>query len=172
MRPLLLAVLLLALIPTAASAWTGVPPGDRPARNTLVDQAVAIGQDFWHDRNVGTCPTTRLNVRFADDLSDGKPWQAAYGRGQMNGCKIWLLTSLVRRAQSGRPGNDWVAYLCSTVVMELGHTGGLDDFANDGAMTPGAPYAKTPYACRRWGRERREHQLNVMNLKADSELRH
>lgn len=166
MRSVALAVLLLAFAPASAMAWT--PPGDRPARNALVDQVVAIGQDFWHARNVNTCPTANLDVRLASDLSDGKAWQAAYGRAQMDGCKMWLLTSLVAKAQAGRPGNEAAGYLCRTIVIELGHTGGLDDYANDGAMSPTATYAQgTPFACRRWMRERREHQLNVVDLEPD-----
>lgn len=147
---LAIAVALGLLLPAAADAWT--PPGDRPANNALIAQIVPIVYRFWEDRDVHPCPRAQLDLRLADDLSDGKPWQRAYGRGQLGGCKVWLLTSLVASAQGRRPGNDWATYLCRTATIEVGHTAGLDDdYGSDGVMDPSADFTHgTPFACRQW----------------------
>lgn len=148
---LICAVLLLSLAP-AAQAWT--PPGDRPANNALVNRAVAVAEGFWHSRGVNVCPQSHLDVRLASDLSGGIPGQYAYGRGQLDGCRVWFLTSLVASAQGQRPGNEMAVYLCRTAVIEIGHTGGLDDaYGTSGVMDPAASYRRgTPWACREWAR--------------------
>lgn len=113
---------------------------------------VGIAETFWQDRGVPVCPTERLQVDEADDLSDGLPWEFAYGRGEMNGCKIWLLASFVSRVQTRDPGSDLAVYLCRTITTEIGHTGGLDDdFAKPGVMDPASAWSVgTPWACRAW----------------------
>jgi hypothetical protein len=134
---------------TNAAAWT--PPGDRSANNALVNQFVEVAEQFWAARGVAPCPTANLDVRLADDLSDGDAFERADGRAVLSGCRVWFLASLVAKAQSGRPGNDDQIYLCRIVVHELGHTGGLDD-SNEGVMNPAGVYAEsTPFECRQWG---------------------
>jgi hypothetical protein len=151
-----IAVLLavLAAAPTA-HAWT--PPGDRPATSPLVTEAVAIGENYWTQHGMHACPVDALDVRVATDLSDGMAWQAAYGRGELGGCRIWLLDSLVKDAQSHSPGNEWAEYLCRATTNELGHTAGLDDdYGSNGVMDPAAEYRQgTPSGCRAWAAAQR-----------------
>lgn len=160
------------LMPSAASAWT--PPGDRPANNALIAEVVPIVYRFWEDRDVHPCPRAQLDVRLASDLSDGLPWQKAFGRGQLGGCKVWFLTSLVANAQSHRAGNDWATYLCRTAMIEIGHTAGLDDdYGSESVMDPAADFVHgTPFVCRQWSADRRRAARRVKHPKSRSGTGH
>jgi hypothetical protein len=129
---LVIALVGFLLIATPAQSWT--PPGDRPAGGGLVSTFALMADGFWRDRGFSPCPPERLNLRLASDLSDGLPWHFAYGRGELGGCRVWVLSRLVKQAAERPAGNDRAVYLCRTITMEIGHTAGLDDDMGGGVM--------------------------------------
>jgi hypothetical protein len=145
----ILATAALALSPATASAFH--PPGDRTASNDLVNEVTAIASDYWAARDVNACPKHQLDTHLADDLSNGEAWQAAYGRGELGGCTVWFLSSLVTRAEKRRPGNDLEVFLCRTAVMEIGHTGGrlalIGDLRRDLQLVVQLPPLRVGLSC-------------------------
>lgn len=138
------AVTLVALATPAAAA--AAQP--EPAATDQITQVVAIGETFWHDRNVQPCPTPQTVIT----TSPGDE-QEADAATTLGGCTIWIRTSLYREAtrEHSRPGTGGDSYrelLCTAVVHELGHTAGLEHTPT-GVMSP---VSETPYACKQWVR--------------------
>src|SRR5688500_13390419 len=113
MRPVLLAVVLLALSATPAAAVT-VYPGERPARNALLDELARFGQSWWHAR--GAQPCAAVELLLADDLTDDDGINPA---ARTEGCRVWVRVDIVADVQS-RPRDEQSAkVLCSAVVHEV-----------------------------------------------------
>lgn len=143
-----LTLVLLAL----AGAQTDVLPATAQGavRENQITEALAIGQTFWHDRNVQPCANPQISVVPAP----GGPGIEADGAAELGGCHVWLRASLVRAAGREHRRRNWGGdsdreNLCATVVHELGHTAGLSHTPS-GVMSP---YGVVPWACRVWRRD-------------------
>jgi hypothetical protein len=144
--------IILALAVTAP-AQAGTFPGERPANNATLNELVAIGETFWHERGVQPCPQDRLEVLLADDL-DGAGGMAIPG-----GCRVWFPVVDVAFVQSHpASGRASASALCWVVVHELGHTAGLGH-SESGVMSADGQ-GSAPWACRVWARGRRAAALH------------
>lgn len=137
-------LLLLALAaPAQASAYLGEHANTDP----LVNSALAIGEQFWRDRNVAVCPD--ISIRLADDLAGSDGIDAA-GRTVLGQCVVWVDSFFVDVAHDGLhyKDPDPLEELCVIVTHELGHTAGLEHTPTGiMALKP----TVTPWACQRWG---------------------
>jgi hypothetical protein len=148
-RALTIALALLAILPSTASAY----PGERDAMsNPLVRQTVQIGLDFWQARGVQPCAAP--NVMLADSLADTDVDAGVEpaGRADTPGCNVWLNVEIVSNAQDLLVGGSETLNLCTTVVHELGHSAGLAH-TEDGSGVMGAQGLATPYECKAWARK-------------------
>lgn len=131
--------------PTAAPAATF--PGERPAGNELVDQAVAIGLTYWRDRGIEPCPepiTLLADSLPADDGVD------ASERADLGGCRLWLTVDVVAAAQDPYTSGDPLESMCGLVAHGLGHTAGLGHDHPNTVMRDDVDVI--PYACKVWAR--------------------
>lgn len=142
-------IIILALFITLTSGFTF--PGERPltTRETkAVHKSLDIGYTFWGNRNVTPCPRKNLKVSVATDL-DLNDDVIVMARADDRDCSMYLDSSLFKYKDK------WAKReMCSHVVHEIGHLGGLDH-SHGGIMSLGLVEANYPWACIKQYKSRR-----------------
>jgi hypothetical protein len=138
---LIVALLLVALVPTSASAYVG--PAE-PVADPQVDAWLGIAQAWWG--GAPDCPEG-VQVERAELAADAGVWASA----EMPGCRIWLDPDFYPRpaAWSASPWGrrEWQKLMCNVVAHEWGHLLGHGHASDPhDLMAPVAPSVVT--ACR------------------------
>lgn len=137
-RALLLAAVVLALAPAAASAYSFA--GELPLHDPIVDAAANFAIDYWAQRGLTACPDGR-SLYIVDDLASasGEPMAVA---AVTSGCDVWFDSFTIASAQAfyrsrtREQAAGIFAGVCFIVTHEFGHTVGLPH-AQRGVMTAG-----------------------------------
>jgi hypothetical protein len=121
---------------------TGLYTGQRPANDPWLSAIMESGRSFWASRGVTIPDQIQLDV--ADDLRqsdsedyrpEGRGWQDGTGRIALDARMV--RQSLARARSQRRPtAKRRVALreLASTLLHEMGHTGGLPHVEDEGFM--------------------------------------